>query len=75
MAAEFNAFNAPPETPLADLPAEFVPPADQSPEVVDRPPQVIKEDSTAVTAGGDGGADEDDEVMQIDNPAGVLSSG
>ena len=71
MVAEFN---APPETPLADPLAEFVPLADQSPEVTDRPLQVINEDSTAVTAGGSGGADEDDEVMQIDNPAGVLSS-
>ena len=29
-------FNAPLETPLADLPTEFVPPADHSPEVADR---------------------------------------
>ena len=67
-------FNVPPETPLANPPTEFVPPADQSPEVADRPPQVINEDSTAVTAGSGGGAKEDDEVMQIDNPVGVLSS-
>ena len=67
-------FNAPPKTPLADSPMEFVPPAEQSPEVADRPLQVINKDSTAVTTGGDGGANEDDEVMQIDNPAGVLSS-
>ena len=71
MVAEFN---APPETPLAEPPMEFVPPADQSPEVADRPPQVINEDSTAVTIGDDGEADEDDEVMKVDNPAGVLSS-
>ena len=67
-------FTAPPETPLADPPVEFVPPTDQSPEVADRPPQVINEDSPVVTAGGGGRADEDDEVMQIDNLAGVLSS-
>ena len=71
MVAEFN---APLETPLADPPAEFVPPADQSLEIADQPLQVINEDSTAVIAGGGGGADEDDEVMQIDNPVGVLSS-
>ena len=51
-----------------------MPPADQSLEVADWPPQVINEDSTAVTAGGDGGADEDGEVMEVDNPASVLSS-
>ena len=67
-------FNAPPETPLVDPLAEFVPPADQSPEDADRPLQVINEDSTLVRAGSGGGANEDDEVMQIDNPAGVLSS-
>ena len=67
-------FNAPPETPLVEPSVEFVPPADQSPEVADRPPQVINEDSTAVTAGGDGGADEDDEVIEVDNPVGVLGS-
>ena len=71
MVAEFN---APPETPLADPPAEFVPSANQPPEVADQPPQVINEDSTVVTASGGGGAKEDDEIMQIDNPAGVLSS-
>ena len=60
-------FNAPPETLLAEPPTEFVPPANQSPKVVDRPPQVINEDATAVTT-------EDDEVMEVDNPAGVLSS-
>ena len=67
-------FNAPPETPLAYPPVEFVPPADQSPEVIDRPLQVINEDSTEVTAGSGGGAEEDDEVMQIDNPASIVSS-
>ena len=67
-------FNAPLETLLTDPPTEFVPLAYQSPEVVDRLPQVINEDSTVVTAGGSGGADEDDEVMQINNPVGVLSS-
>ena len=71
MVAEFN---APPETPLAEPPTEFVPTADQSLEVADRPPQVINEDSTAVSAGGDRGADEDYEVMEVDNPTGVLSS-
>ena len=71
MVAEFN---APLETPLAEPPTEFVPPTDQSPEVTNRPPQVINEDSTAVTVGGDGGADEDDKVMEVDNPASVLSS-
>ena len=55
-------FNTPLETSLADSPAEFMPPADQSPKVTDRPPQVIN-DSTAVIAGGDGGTDEDDKVM------------
>ena len=67
MVAEFS---APLETPLT----EFMPLANQSPKVTNRPPQVINEDSTMVTAGGDGGADEDDEVMQIYNPASVLSS-
>ena len=71
MVAEFN---SPPETPLAKPPIEFVPSANQSFEVTDRPPQVINEDSTAVTAGGDGSSDEDDEVMKVDNPAGALSS-
>ena len=66
-------FNVPPETPLADLPTEFMPLADQSPEVAGRPPQVINEDSLAVNASG-GSADEDDEVVQIDKPAGFLSS-
>ena len=67
-------FVAPPETPLEDPHAEFVPLADQSHEVTDRPPQVINEDSLVVTTGGGGKANEDDEVMQIDNPAGILSS-
>ena len=31
-------FNAPPETPLTDPPAEFMPLTNQSPEVTDRPP-------------------------------------
>ena len=70
MVAEFN---APLETPLAEPPTEFVPPTDQSPEVTDRPLQVINEDSTAVTTSGDGGADEDDEVMEVDNSIGILS--
>ena len=69
-----NEFNKPPETLMAKPPAKFVPPTDQSPEVTDRPPQVINEDFTAVTVGGDGEADEDNEVMEVDNPAGVLSS-
>ena len=56
-------FNAPPKTPLADLPTKFVPPADQSIEVVDRPPRVINEDSPAIIVGGDGRDDEDDEVV------------
>ena len=67
-------FNAPLETTLVEPPAEFMPPANQSPKVADWPPQVIDEDSTAVTAGGDWGADEDNEVMEVDNPVGVLSS-
>ena len=67
-------FNAPPETPLEKPPAEFMPPADQPPQAADLPPQVINEDSVATSAGGDGGADEDNEVMEVDNPAGVLSS-
>ena len=71
MVAEFN---APPKTPLADPPAEFVPLVDQSPEVTDQPLQVTNEDSTTITAGSGGGVEEDDEVMQIDNPASVLSS-
>ena len=53
---------------------EFVPPADQSPEVADRPPQVINEDSTTATTNGDGEANKDNEVMEVDNLAGVLSS-
>ena len=71
MVAEFN---APPETFLAKPPAKFMPPANQSPKVADRPPQVINENSTAIIASGDGGANEDDEVMEVDNPIGVLSS-
>ena len=67
-------FDAPLETPIVDPPAEFVPPTDQSPEVANRLPQVINEDFPVVKVGGSDGADEDDEVMQIDNPAGVLSS-
>ena len=71
MVAEFN---APLETPLAEPHAKFVPPTYQSPKVADRPPQVINEDSTVATAGGDGGDDKDDEVMEVDKPAGILSS-
>ena len=72
MVAEFN---VPLETPLTDPPAEFLPPTDQSLKVADLPPQVVNEDSTAVTAGdGGGGAKDDKEVMQIDNPVGILSS-
>ena len=71
MVAEFN---APLETPLEEPPVEFVPAAGQSPQVADSPPQVINEDSPAVSAGGDGGVDEDDEVMEVNNRAGVLSS-
>ena len=71
MVAEFNALFL--ETHLADPLVEFKPLADQSPEVTDRPPQVINENSTVVTASGGGEAEEDDEVMQINNPAGVLS--
>ena len=67
-------FNVPSETPLNDPPAEFVPPVDQSLEVIDQPPRVICKDSFAANASGGGGADEDDEVVQIDNPVGVLSS-
>ena len=67
-------FNTPPETPLANPTADFVPPADQSPEVADRPSQVINEDSAVVTACGGGRGEDEDEVMQIDNPAGILSS-
>ena len=67
-------FNAPLETSLEEPPAEFVPPVDQSPEVADRPPQVINEDFVAASASGDGGADEDEEMLEVDNPAGVLSS-
>ena len=54
--------------------AEFVPAVGQYPQVSNYPPQVINEDSVAVSAGGDGGADEGDEVMEVDNPAGILSS-
>ena len=71
MAAEFN---APPETSLEEPSAEFVPAANQSPQVADYPPQVINKDFVAVSAGGGGGADEDDEVMEVENPASVLSS-
>ena len=56
-------FNAPPETLLANLPVEFVPPADQFTKVADRPSQVINEDSTMVTTGSGSRAKEDDEVM------------
>ena len=71
MVAEFN---APPKTPLEESPIEFVPIANQSPQVADCPPQVINKDSAVVSASGNAGADEDDEVMEVDNPAGVLSS-
>ena len=67
-------FNAPPETPLEEPPTEFVLAANQSPQVADRPPQVINEDSVAVSANGDGEADKDDEVMEVDNPTGAPSS-
>ena len=67
-------FNAPPETLLEELSAEFMPVADWSPDVANYSSQVINEDSTTVSAGGDSGADEDDEVMEVDNPTGVLSS-
>ena len=67
-------FDAPPETPLADLPAKFVPPADQSAEIADWPLQVINEDSLAVIVGGCSGANEDDEVVQIKNSTSTLSS-
>ena len=71
MIAEFNALL---ETPLNNPPAEFVPPTDQSPQVADQPPQVINEDSPATNAGCGGRADEDDDLVQIDNPAGVPNS-
>ena len=67
-------FNAPPKTSLEEPPAKFVLVVLQSPQVTDRPPEVINEDSAAVLAGDDSEADEDDEVMEVDNPAGVLSS-
>ena len=67
-------FNAPPETPLEEPPDEFMPPASQSPQAADCPPQVINEDSVAPSASGDGRVNEDDEVMEVDNPAGVLRS-
>ena len=67
-------FNVPPETPLNDPPTKFVPPADQSPQVADQPPQVINEDFPAINVGGGSGANEDDEVVQINNPVVVLSS-
>ena len=51
-----------------------MPLACQSPEVADRPSQVINEDFIVVTAGGDGGVDEDYEVIEVDNPVGILSS-
>ena len=71
MVAEFNAFS---ETSLEKPPAKFVLAANQSPDVDDRPPQVINEDSTAVSTGGNGGVEKDDEVMEVDNPAGILRS-
>ena len=71
MVAEFN---APPNAPLNDPPTEFVSPVDQSPQVADQPPQVINEDSPTINVGGGGGAYKDDKLVQIDNPAGVLSS-
>ena len=70
MVAEFN---EPRETPLNDPPVELMPLADQSPQVTDQPPLVINEDSPTVDTSGGGGADEDDEVVQIDNPTEVLS--
>ena len=67
-------FNAPLETPLNGPPTEFIPSANQSLQVAHQPPQVINEDSPAVNTGGVGGANKDDELVQIDNPVGVLSS-
>ena len=67
-------FNAPLETLLNDPPAEFVPSTNQFPQVADQPPQVINEDSPAVNACGGGGTNEDDGMVQIDNPIEVLSS-
>ena len=71
MVAEFN---APPESPLLKSLVKFVPPVDQSPKVAVRPPQVINKDPTAVTTGNDGETDKDNEVMEVDNLAGILSS-
>ena len=67
-------FNAPLETHLEEPLTKFVPPTDQSPQAADRLPQFINEDSVAASAGGDGRADEDAELIEVDNPAGVLSS-
>ena len=67
-------FSAPPKTPLNDPPADFVPPVDQTPRVADQPSQVINEDFPAVNASGGSGVHEDDELVQIDNPTGYLSS-
>ena len=67
-------FNAPPETPLNDPPTEFVPPTDQSSQVAHQPPQVINEDSPTINVGSGGDANEDDDLVQIDNPVVVLSS-
>ena len=67
-------FNVPPGTPLNDRPVEFMPLADQSPQVADQPPQVINEDFPAVYDGGGGGADEDGEVVSSeDHPSGRLN--
>ena len=71
MIYELNALS---ETPLNDPFVEFVPLADQSPEVANWPPQVINEDSHAVNTNDGGGVDEDNKVVQIDNIASVLSS-
>ena len=66
--------NAPLETHLNDPLAEFVPSADQSPQVANQPQQFINEDFPTINADSGGEADEDDELVQINNPIGVLSS-
>ena len=66
-------FNAPPETPLEDPPADLVLPVELAPPV-DQPLQVINEDFPIVNTGGGGGADKDKDLVQIDNPTEVLSS-
>ena len=69
--------NEPPATPLEDPPIDPVHPSDPAlielAPLADQPPQVFNEDSFVGPA-GDGGANEDDDMVQINNSTRILSS-